>query len=298
MIKKLLVYMLVFVFTASVVYAVPGSWYGYVTHDAATAADGVVIDAYISSSVAGTTTVGTVQSNGYYLIHVAGNVGDNVWFKVYGNNVTQAAQVWAAGFNHPQFNLTATSTANTQTCPTYTGYTAGTNVANLGCAGGFCVHDICRAASTFCGDGHCDTGETCTADCGGGGSSSTSGGGSSSASCSESWICEAWSECAISEIQTRTCTDSNSCGTTTSKPAESQSCIYAPSAPEEVSLGTASEEIVNAIPVAPPPPPEAPEEPSAAKTELITPLNFGFLTIALMAIALIAIILDLKRKRL
>jgi PGF-pre-PGF domain-containing protein len=41
--------------------------------------------------------------------------------------------------------------------------------------------------------------------------------------CTESWSCTDWSTCANSQ-QTRTCTDTNSCGTTASKPSESQSC--------------------------------------------------------------------------
>ena len=42
-------------------------------------------------------------------------------------------------------------------------------------------------------------------------------------SCAESWSCTSWSTCANS-VQTRTCTDSNNCGTTANKPTESQSC--------------------------------------------------------------------------
>ncbi len=41
--------------------------------------------------------------------------------------------------------------------------------------------------------------------------------------CSPNWVCSSWSQCS-GGLQTRTCTDSNSCGTTTGKPAESQSC--------------------------------------------------------------------------
>lgn len=41
--------------------------------------------------------------------------------------------------------------------------------------------------------------------------------------CTESWTCGNWSTCANGQ-QTRTCTDANSCGTTTNKPIESQSC--------------------------------------------------------------------------
>lgn len=42
--------------------------------------------------------------------------------------------------------------------------------------------------------------------------------------CTESWSCSAWSAC-VSSSQSRTCTDANACGTTTTKPAEAQSCI-------------------------------------------------------------------------
>ena len=42
-------------------------------------------------------------------------------------------------------------------------------------------------------------------------------------SCTESWSCTEWSPCS-SGIRTRTCTDANSCGTTTSKPTESETC--------------------------------------------------------------------------
>jgi len=41
--------------------------------------------------------------------------------------------------------------------------------------------------------------------------------------CNPSWSCTAWSNCANGN-QTRTCTDTNNCGTTTGKPAESQAC--------------------------------------------------------------------------
>lgn len=41
--------------------------------------------------------------------------------------------------------------------------------------------------------------------------------------CTENWNCTEWSSCSDSQ-QTRTCTDLKSCGTTHSKPTESQSC--------------------------------------------------------------------------
>ncbi|MBI3115509.1 MAG: hypothetical protein HYZ09_03410 [Candidatus Kerfeldbacteria bacterium] len=44
--------------------------------------------------------------------------------------------------------------------------------------------------------------------------------------CVESWTCGDWSAC-TSGTQTRSCTDANSCGTTTKKPATSQTCTAA-----------------------------------------------------------------------
>ena len=45
--------------------------------------------------------------------------------------------------------------------------------------------------------------------------------------CTPNWTCTVWSACAGSS-QTRTCTDTNSCGGTAGKPAETRSCIAPP----------------------------------------------------------------------
>ena len=42
--------------------------------------------------------------------------------------------------------------------------------------------------------------------------------------CSPNWQCTDWSQC-LDGAQTRTCSDSNSCGVSTGKPSESQSCL-------------------------------------------------------------------------
>ena len=84
---------------------------------------------------------------------------------------------------------------------------------------------------------------------GGGGSSGGSsggggGGGSSSSSssdttdtedttCTESWICPAWTECENGQ-QTRTCADENDCGTYNSRPDETRECESEEPAPEPV----------------------------------------------------------------
>jgi hypothetical protein len=41
--------------------------------------------------------------------------------------------------------------------------------------------------------------------------------------CSEKWSCNTWTSC-IGNMQTRTCIDSNNCGTSTYRPALSQAC--------------------------------------------------------------------------
>jgi hypothetical protein len=51
------------------------------------------------------------------------------------------------------------------------------------CLGGFCVHNLCRNATPYCGDVFCDTGETCTScsgDCGACAVAATTGGSSGS----------------------------------------------------------------------------------------------------------------------
>ncbi len=44
--------------------------------------------------------------------------------------------------------------------------------------------------------------------------------------CTEDWSCRDWSECTEKGEQTRSCTDSNSCGTDKSKPLTTQECTY------------------------------------------------------------------------
>ena len=43
--------------------------------------------------------------------------------------------------------------------------------------------------------------------------------------CDEDWSCTEWSECSSGDIQTRTCTDANNCGSDVDKPAEMKSCF-------------------------------------------------------------------------
>jgi hypothetical protein len=48
------------------------------------------------------------------------------------------------------------------------------------------------------------------------------------ASCTPNWSCTSWSQCSTYGSQTRSCSDTNACGTTAGKPAETQSCTPPP----------------------------------------------------------------------
>lgn len=138
----------------------------------------------------------------------------------------------------------ATCSDNTQTntCSTATGAPwYCDNIKNLienctacGCSGSW----VCSLAGTFCCDNACNGScfpAGCTVDkdpdcacqdgnacCGFGCNNANDN--DCSASCTENWTCTVWSACA-SGVQTRTCTDSNNCGTTVNKPGEEQFCI-------------------------------------------------------------------------
>jgi PGF-pre-PGF domain-containing protein len=167
--KKFLIFsFLLAPFLISIVLAqesLPGDWKGYAYINGSIAPDGTPVSAVIGTSWVANTTVGAVESGtGYYLIHVPGNSGDKVKFKICGVNVTLDEQDWSPGphpnatTGSPYINLSITTLADGQSC-TYA----------CGCTGGYCVHGYCRSSSTYCGDGFCDSGETCSncaSDCG------------------------------------------------------------------------------------------------------------------------------------
>ena len=105
----------------------------------------------------------------------------------------------------------------------------------------FSYYGLFGSLAPSCGDGVCNGVESCSScpiDCGACRAAQQTGGGSvqtnqpknqtktasgQTQSCTESWSCTDWSTCANNQ-QSRTCTDANNCGTTTKKPAESQTC--------------------------------------------------------------------------
>jgi len=155
--------------------------------------------------------------------------------------------------------------------------------SNSDCSSGYCVHNVCRSSSPYCGDGYCDIGETsvnCPADCPPGASFGGAGGGwitpiekknvtekvEEKPICVETWTCTDWSACQ-NGVETRICNDVNNCGTTDKKPILSQSCVVPPSIPS----------------ISPPTP--------------ATPLGLGVGLIAVIALSAIIIFIILKRKK-
>lgn len=126
----------------------------------------------------------------------------------------------------------------------------------LFCGDGFCdVLENCNTCSTDCftcnatsnqttnssnnSSGNGSSGGSSGGSGGGGGGGGSGGSGSSGGSssggtqsttgslaCAEDWNCIEWTECTILGLQTRKCTDSNSCSTYNNKPIEVQECSY------------------------------------------------------------------------
>lgn len=139
--------------------------------------------------------------------------GKNIIFKISGATVIQSAQDCVSGATK-YLDLSASTVPDGSSC-----------TQDAMCASGYCVHEICRNSDPYSGDGYCDSGEDCTnsADCSCGAPSGGGGGSGPITTCTEIWTCSDWSAC-VEGVQTRTCSDSNSCGTTKTRPALTQTC--------------------------------------------------------------------------
>ncbi len=126
-----------------------------------------------------------------------------------------------------------------------------------------CPDDFNSSCSNMCSDGICSS---CKPDCKGHGkinstgaaktsispapaktSIATSGGSDFSGTqdtCSENWSCSDWVAC-LGGQQGRACTDSNNCGTTNNKPAETQACTESQGQKQlSISLSVSNQTIV------------------------------------------------------
>lgn len=199
----ILIALVLIIGTVSAQPGIPNHFYGSVTINGAPAPDGVLVEARVSGNyVAGTTTIGgTYGQESVFYVPNPGNMDGKV-IEFYVQNVKAVEHTFNT--NNPIVNL-----------------------------------DLAVSIANFCGDGKCDSGESCSscpADCGtcttGGG---TTGGGVVSGgttqpetpeepeTCEEYWICTDWAEC-VNGKQSRTCADVNRCGTEENKPVESQDC--------------------------------------------------------------------------
>jgi len=82
-----------------------------------------------------------------------------------------------------------------------------------------CTEDSCNQATGQCSFANKTDGTTCI----GGTCQNGTCIANPPPACVEDWQCTEWSSCS-NNVQSRTCTDLNNCGTTTNKPAETQAC--------------------------------------------------------------------------
>jgi len=144
------------------------------------------------------------------------------WFAAWEDTISCNSQVVRA-FLSSDLDLGATTKTVSFTAPssgscTLTGFYQFTDTSQINFPSATitignqpCTPDNSCASSTC-------TGQTCTNNCG-----TVIAGTKSCTTCTPNWQCSSWSAC-VSSIQTRTCVDINSCGVTTGKPTESQSC--------------------------------------------------------------------------
>ncbi len=183
--KNFLPILIIIGFLSSVTFAAsPYFFNGYVHVNGSLAPNGTIVEVRVAGVNKYNVSVGEGtllnRPQGWYVISFTADSGNNVTFQVNGlnllntNGTDNTTQTLTSSNIIENFNLSVNKSANTVAC----------EVAS-GCTGGFCVHAICRAASTFCGDTFCDSEETCTScsgDCGACPSSGSSGGGSGGSS--------------------------------------------------------------------------------------------------------------------
>jgi hypothetical protein len=86
-----------------------GDWWGKVTINGVENNNGAVVDAYINSVKVSSATVGQYASK-YYLIHIEGEAGDPILFRINGRDATTVA--WSNGDHELNLAVNYSTTSN------------------------------------------------------------------------------------------------------------------------------------------------------------------------------------------
>lgn len=139
---------------------------GYVHINGSLAANGTIVEVFLNgtNTPLSSAILGHGQLNGtregWYVISFEANAGDIVVFRV--NNLTlisangtntSAQTLISGGIIIENFNLSVNTSTDGSGC-----------AYNSGCSSNLCVHNVCRSSNPFCGDGFCDSGESCSSD--------------------------------------------------------------------------------------------------------------------------------------
>lgn len=120
--KKFFLVFLFYIFLTTTVLAQDvnkvGDWWGKVTINSVENDNGAVIDAYINNVKVSSTTVGQYTQK-YYLIHIEGESGNQILFKV--NNVDATTVYWSKGDHNLNLAVTYSTNSDDEGTTTSTG---------------------------------------------------------------------------------------------------------------------------------------------------------------------------------
>ncbi|MEA3229870.1 MAG: hypothetical protein U9P44_03065 [archaeon] len=182
----------------------PHDIYGTVTIDGTPAPAGTIITAMNSDNV----TCGsfTVKTEGIYgFLHISNEENDAVITFNIGDILAEETLIWNSG-DKTELNLTEVSKNTVGETQDNGKTTSGSSSGSSSSSVPVCGDGICTYQLESCGKPY-----YCPEDCE----------KCDDEKCTEQWVCTEWSE-PVDGLQSRTCTDSNNCGTVADRPAETQ----------------------------------------------------------------------------
>jgi hypothetical protein len=144
------------------------------------------------------------------------------------NGIEVASTTTSGGtYGYPAGTFYVSDPQNTRSGDTVNFFVNGVDTGESAIFCNGCITELDLSATIETGDGDGNGGN--------GGGKKTTGGGTITTEtpeeqeeepveCVEKWVCTDWSAC-VDGLQTRTCTDENSCGTEEDKPLETQPCV-------------------------------------------------------------------------